>query len=785
MHEKAKQRKNAVRYRIGMIAVFLAALLLIAGTWYISGPSGPFHRDVPESSETAPEETRETDEETEAPTETEAPEEPARRDPIPRTDPRDYAAFSDEDFELPVGETAQLIRASDLIRRLLPAFESLSPEIATVDKSGHVTGITPGTAVILIRRPAGDHAVTVTVTNPIQEIRFDPEEVEIKKGEDGELTLVIEPEDTTDPTEAEFTSSNEQILTVDEEGKIHAVSPGRATVTAKIGEHEAVCKVRVTSPLAGIRFSFNALSVRLGDSVKIPLFYDPADTTENPEAVFTSSNASAVTVSADGTVRAVGAGSAVIRAEAGGFSAEARINVVIPVTGVAVNTAALTLNKGTSAALQASVVPANTTEDRTVSFASDEISVARVDGNGLVTAVGPGTAHITASHGDFKAVCTVTVLSPLESITVDQGNPSLINGFGLDLTVSYWPADTTDPKTVTWSSETPDVVTVDAAGHVTAVAEGTGRIVATSAGKTAVSEITVMPFIEVSEVLLSETSKLMTVRGETFTLTATVLPEDATLAGVTYSSDNPDVATVDANGVVKALGHGTAVITATAGGKNATCTVTTDFPDPDKIVVLDPGHGGKFAGAQYYGRAEEDLNLATALACKAYLESHYAGVQVYLTREANVALADTIGADLTARAQFAQDMGADILVSLHYNASNNHTASGALVFVSNSANVAVVCRDLANAILAQLATTGLQNRGPVTTASNQYFDEFGNPLDYYAINRQSANRGIPGIIVEHCFMDHDTEYIDTDEKIAHLGVLDAIGIANYLGLTPR
>ena len=124
-------------------------------------------------------------------------------------------------------------------------------------------------------------------------------------------------------------------------------------------------------------------------------------------------------------------------------------------------------------------------------------------------------------------------------------------------------------------------------------------------------------------------------------------------------------------------------------------------------------------------------------------------------------------------------------MSLHYNASNQHNASGSLVFISAQANVTTVCRNLANSILAELQTTGLRNRGPVVTTSNQYFDEFGNPLDYYAINRHSANRGIPGIIVEHCFMDHDVTYIDTIEKQQRFGVLDAIGIANYLGLQPK
>ena len=104
--------------------------------------------------------------------------------------------------------------------------------------------------------------------------------------------------------------------------------------------------------------------------------------------------------------------------------------------------------------------------------------------------------------------------------------------------------------------------------------------------------------------------------------------------------------------------------------------------------------------------------------------------------------------------------------------------------MSYQPNVAAQSAALANSILAQVSAVGVSNLGPKTTASNQYYDEFGNPLDYYAINRHCANRGIPGVIIEHCFMDTQPELLD-DGHLQQFGVADAIGIANYLGLSAK
>lgn len=211
-------------------------------------------------------------------------------------------------------------------------------------------------------------------------------------------------------------------------------------------------------------------------------------------------------------------------------------------------------------------------------------------------------------------------------------------------------------------------------------------------------------------------------------------------------------------------------------------------PDPDARVkiVLDPGHGGKYAGAEQDGYREQDMALKVALYCKEYLVQRYSDVAVYLTRQTDVELqSDTLAHDLEARVDVAVNADADALVSLHFNGSETHEQSGATVYVSRRDNVHDVSATFGDMILNRLADLGLGNNGISTRDSNDLFDNAGNPYDYYAINRHGAAEDLPAIIVEHCFLDNeaDFEFYRTDEALRELAYADALGIAEYFELT--
>ena len=169
---------------------------------------------------------------------------------------------------------------------------------------------------------------------------------------------------------------------------------------------------------------------------------------------------------------------------------------------------------------------------------------------------------------------------PVTSVTLNQDTATLSIGDTLQLTATVLPDNATN-KTVTWLSTNTNVATVDG-GVVVAVAQGTATIIVTTqdGNKTATCEVIVnppAPVVPVSGVTLNKNADTLAL-GETLTLIATVLPENATNKYVIWLSHNTDVVTV-LDGVVTAVSAGTARIIAVTecGIHYATCIVTVIF----------------------------------------------------------------------------------------------------------------------------------------------------------------------------------------------------------------
>ncbi len=166
------------------------------------------------------------------------------------------------------------------------------------------------------------------------------------------------------------------------------------------------------------------------------------------------------------------------------------------------------------------------------------------------------------------------------SISIEKTSIQLKVGETVTLSATVNPSNATY-KTVTWSSSDASIATVKD-GCVTALKLGTTTITAKAGDKTATCSITVVP-TEVSSITLDKSSASLKV-GETVTLSATVNPSDATDKTVTWTTSDATVATVS-NGVVTAKKLGTATITAKAGEKTATCSITV-IPTPVTSITL-------------------------------------------------------------------------------------------------------------------------------------------------------------------------------------------------------
>lgn len=209
-----------------------------------------------------------------------------------------------------------------------------------------------------------------------------------------------------------------------------------------------------------------------------------------------------------------------------------------------------------------------------LAWASSGPAVA-VGADGNMTAAEGGAATVTASSADGKltASCTVTVTVPVTGVEAPADLALALHGTeSAALGAKVLPADASD-HALTYTSSDTAVATVAADGTVTAVGRGEATITAASAnGKQAATKVTVG--VAATELRLNKEKMNLAVGGSA-TLKATLDPDDADPETISWSSSDSSVTTVDENGKIKAVGKGTATITAaTASGLKAECAVT-------------------------------------------------------------------------------------------------------------------------------------------------------------------------------------------------------------------
>ena len=409
----------------------------------------------------------------------------------------------------------------------------------------------------------------------VSSITLNSESLSMTEGETFKLNATVSPDNATDKTVI-WSTSDAGIANV-EEGVVTAVREGSATITAasKDGGAKVTCPVTVAPKVidvTGITLSRQEAIMNPGETLTLTATVKPDDATDKT-VTWTSNNISVASVK-DGVVTAVSIGAASITATAGGKSATCTITVkeaYIEVTSVTLNQTSVSILEGESVTLKATVKPADAT-DKTVTWTSSNPDVLTVYG-GKVTGISAGTATVTASAGGKSATCEVEVIAriPVESVTLDLKDITLFLGDTETLTATVLPENATD-KTVRWESSDSNIASVRG-GTVTARAVGTATITAIAGTKSATCTVTVKP-IEVESITLN-TYHLALNPNESETLTATVLPANATDKTVTWTSSNPNIATVS-NGTVTALAKGSAFITARAGNKEAVCEVTVN-----------------------------------------------------------------------------------------------------------------------------------------------------------------------------------------------------------------
>ena len=470
-------------------------------------------------------------------------------------------------------------------------WSSNDTSVATVDSKGKITAVLAGIANITCTANDGSGksaTCTLTVTPPksVLSITLSNTSLSVLVGKTSTLKATVSPTNATNKT-VSWGSSNPSIVTVDSNGKVTAVAAGTANIicVANDGSNiSSTCTVTVvkTISVTSIKLNNTTLIVEQGKTSTLTATVSPTDAT-NKTVSWGTSNPSIATVDSKGKITAVAAGKAniiCVATDGTNISSTCAVTVtpLVKVVSIKLSNTSLTLEKGITSTLSATVAPTNAS-DKTVTWSSNNTSVATVDSKGKITGVAYGTAVITCKANGGSSIistCTVTVTTRVASIALNNKSLNLEAGTTSTLISTILPT-TAINKTLTWSSNNTKIATVDSKGKVTAVANGTAIITCTATDgskKNATCNITVTT--SVTSIKLNKTS-LSISKGKTSTLTATISPINATNKVLTWRTENEKIATVDTNGNVTAVEKGTTnifCITKDGNFKYAICNIT-------------------------------------------------------------------------------------------------------------------------------------------------------------------------------------------------------------------
>lgn len=249
----------------------------------------------------------------------------------------------------------------------------------------------------------------------------------------------------------------------------------------------------------------------------------------------------------------------------------------------------LKIGIGESSKLSAIVQPAGKTLDK-VTWKTTDFFIASVDDDGLVKGHSRGSCKIIATSvdGGHTAICDVTVVQPVESVSLSYKDVSLKVGENKQLEASVYPINA-DDKSIVWTSADESIAKVSEDGIVTAIAPGNTQILAVSNYNHEITDACAVTVIQPATGIVLDKTQVELIEEESMQLRANVLPENASNKGVSWTSSDMSIAMISQDGMLYAIKPGKATIMATAvdGGFSALCRVVVMENSGIESVIAD------------------------------------------------------------------------------------------------------------------------------------------------------------------------------------------------------
>jgi len=497
-------------------------------------------------------------------------------------------------------QTAKVVAldaAGDTVTGRPVAWNSSIPSVATVDTAGRIVARQAGKTRISAIVDAVVGYVDLTVFSPTAtSLKITPSTAAVGERSTGQLTAVVL-DQTGSPLASQpaisWSSAQPAVATVTSAGLVTGVAAGTATINAASGALTAAATVTVTPiAIASIQVTPAAPALVVSDSVAlVPKALDASGAALAGRTFTFGSSAPAVaSVSAQGVVQALTAGSATITVSSGSISKTVTVTVADPaVASIAVSLAQPALNPGQSTTASVTVLSVNGTAltPKGIAWMTSDAAIATVSSTGTVLAVGAGSATITATMNGVSGAATVTVAQPaalpVHHVTLTANSAAIAVNQGTQVVATVYDSlgNVLTGRTLAWGSSAASIAKVSASGFTTGVSAGTAVISASCGGKASSTPITVTRSesggsITVGSVTVALSKNALTVGGSTSAIATVKDTVGNVLSGaaVTWSSSANGVATVSSAGAVTAVGAGSAVISASAGGLSGSATLT-------------------------------------------------------------------------------------------------------------------------------------------------------------------------------------------------------------------
>ncbi|MFL5385889.1 MAG: Ig domain-containing protein [Longimicrobiaceae bacterium] len=517
---------------------------------------------------------------------------------------------------------------------------SADPAQASTDAEGHARttwtlGSAAGPQELRVSGTGGTTLVVSAVAvapAKVARVQVIPDSLVLAPGATGDFSAVAydSADNVLTGRTVTWTSSDSVVATVGSTGTVTAASPGSARVTATVEGVSGSAGVRVLPPppakVARVEVEPDSLALQPGQAGDFnAVAYDSAGNVLTGRTIaWTISDSTVATIATGGTVTAVAPGTARVTAAVDGVGGSAMVFVFAPppaaVARVVVTPDSVVLQPGQTVDLDVTAYDAegHVLTGRTVGWTTSDSTVAAVGAGGLVTAVSPGSARITATVEGVGGSALAFVVAPppagVARVEVTPDSLVLQPGRTGDFDAAAYDAEghVLTGRTVAWTISDSTVATIGTGGTVTAVSPGTARITATVDGVNGFAKLVVAapPPAAVARVDLTPDSLVLQL-GQTGDFTATAYDADGNVLtgrAVVWRSSDSTVAIVGAGGAVTSVGYGTARISATVEGVVGSAPVYVRAPEPARVarvkvipdsLVLEVGHAGNFDAVAY------------------------------------------------------------------------------------------------------------------------------------------------------------------------------------------